>query len=215
MTDDSMIIGRKGREGIFQWLIPLLALTISAGIILVPALEAYTALRRADKGPGMIVLGAVSFPTDHLPSISIQMAALRGEKFLMLVNAPGHFLFLILSLALGHSAHWSPTVIGPALWRDVCFPIGALPAWFLVGRAINSWTVHALLRRTELIVASVLAIVFALISGGLWFGLTPEERTSQEFLESYVVGFALWSALMCLTVVAWIRLKHRSQRIES
>lgn len=194
------------RSGSIWFALPITAVLLSAGLVVVPALRDYLNLRHAAQGK-VVTLGRFSVPADNLFPISIRMLALRHQGAITLLNAPGHALYLLISVAFGHSSHWYPASIGPALWRFYSFPFCALPAWFFLGRGLDAWLATTRLRRADLVLGLTLFTLFLVLSAGLRFGLSPQERADQDpqLLWGYVYGFALWSAFMTIPVVAWIK----------
>jgi hypothetical protein len=194
------------RNGSLWFALPIVAILLSAGLIVVPALRDYLSLRHAAQGAEVVAVGRFGIPVERLFSISIQMSALRHQGAIILLNAPGHALYLLISVALGHRSHWSPASVGPGLWRVYSFPFCALPAWFFLGRALDAWFASTRLRRADLVIGLTLFTLFLIISAGLRFGLSPQERADQDpLLGGYIYGFALWAGLMTIPVVAWIR----------
>jgi hypothetical protein len=139
------------------------------------------------------------------------MEAFQREGLVILINAPGHVLYLLVSLAAGHSSNWYPARLGPSVWRVLIFPLCAIPAWFFVGRALDALFAKTQLRRVDLVISTTLFALFLIISVGLRFGLSPEERAGQLLLTWYIYGFALWALLMTIPVVAWT--KQRALRL--
>ena len=61
-------------------------------------------------------------------------------------------------------------------------------------------------RRADLVAGVTLFTLFLVLSAGLRFGLSPEERAGQDVLFwGYIYGFALWAGLMTIPIVAWFR----------
>lgn len=151
-------------------------------------------------------MGQFVVPTDHLLSLSMEMSAVRQQGAITLLNAPGQVLYLLIAISVGHSTHWYPASIGPALWRAFIFPFCAFPAWFFLGRALDGWFAGAPLRRADLVVGVILFTLFLTLSAGLRFGLSPEERAGQDLLFwAYIYGFVLWASLMMIPIAAWFR----------
>jgi len=153
-------------------------------------------------------MGQFSIPAEHLFRISIEMSAIRQQGTITLLNAPGHLLFLLICVLVGHSSHWSPAFLSPAVWRVLSFPLCALPAWFFLGRALDACFASTGLRRVDFAIALTLLFLFLILAAGLRFGLSPEERAGQYLLFCYIDGFAMWASLMTVPLFAWIRQKN-------
>jgi hypothetical protein len=196
------------RTGSSWFAVPIAAILLSAGLVVVPALRDYLTLRHAAQGAKIVTMGRFGIPTDHLFRVSIEMSAFRRQGTITLLNAPGQVLYLLIGVLVGHSSHWSPDSLGPAIWRVFSFPLCALPAWFFLGRALDACFASTRLRRADLVIGLTLFTLFLILSAGLRFGLSPEERAGQDLLFfSYIYGFALWASLMTIPLVAWIRQK--------
>jgi hypothetical protein len=194
------------RAGSFWFLCPAAAVLISAGLVVVPALRDYLNLHHAARGARFLTMGQFVVPTDNLLPMSMEMSAVRQQGAITLLNAPGQVFYLLIAVSVGHSSHWYPASIGPALWRVLSFPFCAFPAWFFLGRALDGWFAGTRLRRADLVVGATLFTLFLALSAGLRFGLSPEERAGQGLLFwGYIYGFALWAGLMTIPVVAWFR----------
>ncbi len=201
------------RNGSLWFAIPIAAVLLSAGLVVIPALRDYLLLRHAARGAKVVTVGRFGIPADRLFPVSIEMSALRHQGAIVLLNAPGHALYLLISIAVGHSSHWSPASIGPALWRVYSFPLCALPAWFFLGRALDALFKGTRLRWADLVIGLTLFTLFLLISAGLRFGLSPQERADQDpwLFWGYVYGFTLWAGLMVIPIFAWIRQRKNSR----
>ena len=190
----------------FWFAVPIAAIIFSAGLVLVPALRDYQTLRHKAEGASIVTVGQFGIPTDHLFSVSIQMSAFRQQGAITLLNAPGHAIYLLICVLVGHSSHWSPASLSPSIWRVLSFPLCALPAWFFLGRALDACFASKRLRRADLVLGLTLFSLFLILSAGLRFGVSPQERADQDPLFwGYIYGFALWAGLMTIPVVAWIR----------
>lgn len=199
---------------VYFWLaVPIAAVFLSAGVVLLPALHDYANLRRVARGSKSISTGIFVIPTDHLFRMSVDMSAYRQQRTVILLNAPGQLLYSLALLPTGRDPHWCPASVDPFLWRTVSLPVCAFPVWFLLGRAIDAWFGKIRLRRADLFVGATLLILFAALSAGLRFGSPPQERSGEDFFFwGFVHGFALWAGLMTIPVVTW--LKQRKSPID-
>lgn len=187
-------------------ILPTAAILFSAGTILLPALHDYLTLHYAAHGAKSISASQFEIPTDHLFRTSIWMCAFRQQGTITMLNAPGHLFYLLIGLLVGHSSHWSPASLSPAIWRVISFPLCALPAWFFLGRSLDGCFLSTRLRRADLVIGLTLFTTFLVLTLGLRFGISPEERAGQDLLFfAYIYGFAMWAAFMAVPLVAWIR----------
>lgn len=145
--------------------------------------------------------------------MSVEMSAYRQQRAVILLNAPGQLLYSLALISTGRDGHWCSPSIDPALWRAISLPVCAFPAWFFLGRAIDSWFGGARLGRADLVISATLLILFLALSMGLRFGLSPRERDDQDFFFwGFVYGFALWAGLLMIPVVTWVK-QRKSLRL--
>jgi hypothetical protein len=190
-------------------LLPLLALLVSATLVLIPTVRAYVFLERAAQQKEIITVesGSTRFamPTDKALIFAIYEAALRTQGQITVLNAPGQFFHVLVSRIIAGNGNWYPTVIGPSTWRVLIFPFYALPAWFFVGRGLDGLFRRKRLRKAEMVMSLSLAVIFLTFSLGLRFGLSATEREGQLMLDWYIYGFALWGILIAIPFIAWLR----------
>jgi len=193
----------KKRLPSFSVLLPIADLLVAAALVLVPALLFFFRLRHTAHGSGRVFESFFSFAFFH--------AAAAAEKAIAVLNAPAHFVNLIVSLLTSRTTAWTsysasrwyPAWLG--LWpgRSLTYPIYALPAWFYVERGVDALLGRRGVRTANMVFSSVLAVVAIVICFGLRFGLSPEE--SKDDVNLYIEGFALWACLFAIPFAAWFR----------
>lgn len=189
-----------------RFAVPVAAILLSVGVVLLPAIRDYANLRQLARGSKYISTGPFVIPTDHLFRMSVEMSAYRQQRTVILLNAPGQLLYSLALLPTGRDPHWCPPSIDPSLWRTISLPVCAFPMWFFLGRAIDAWFGEIRLRRADLFIGATLLIFFLALSAGLRFGLSPQERGGQDFFFwGFVYGFALWAGLLTIPVVTWLK----------
>jgi hypothetical protein len=202
------------RTGWYWWIMPLAAILASAGIILVPALRAYSSLRQTDDGTGMLVVGRFAIRTDHLLRMSIDMSAIQTKREIVFLNAPGQLVYASIATTLGTSANSFPATFGLFFWHGLVLPLCTFPAWLFVGRGLDGWLASRRLRRIDLVVSLGLSIVFLSLSALLRFGITAKERTVSDLTSSYMYGFAFWALLIAIPAVVWTRQTVGADRMQ-
>lgn len=197
----------------FSLWLPLLAVVLSAAIVLVPALRVYLRWKTAIGNSDKLMLTAGQFqmmiPRDHLLRSAVEMNAMREQGTICLLNAPGHLLGALASQLVVHHANGFPGSLGPFLWRSLSLPLFAIPAWFFVGRGIDGLFLRRRMRLSDLVLSVFLVLISVALSVGLRFGLSESERAGQELLVYYIYGFAWWSLLFAFPLLAWLRQRLR------
>jgi hypothetical protein len=88
---------------------------------------------------------------------------------------------------------WSPPGLSIFQWRMFTFPFLALPAWFYVGRGLDSLRSRTTLSVWELLSGVALSAIFALMCFGMSFMTPPGD---QDSLLKFITGGALlWAFL--------------------
>ena len=209
----------KRYGGSFAVLLPVAEVVGSAGLFLAYALRIYLHLKGAAHGADSVSFGTgglrITLASKGFLSAAFQFASWPAERFIVAVNAPAKYVEILVSLVISQTARWEPRWMFPSTWHCLTYPIYALPAWFCIGRGVD-----ALLRRgqvrTFLMVASA---VFGAVSAGLFgvirFGLSAADRQSVATTEWLMVGFAVWTVLFAIPVVAWVGQRRLNGGIES
>lgn len=200
------------RFALSLWL-PLLAVLLSAAIVLVPTVRDYlrwkTAIGNGDKL--MLTMGKfqMMIPREHMLRSAVEMNAMREKGTISLLNAPGQLLGAFASQLAVHHANRFPDSLGPFLWKVLSLPLFAIPAWFFAGRGIDGLFLRRRMRLFDLVLSAILVLLSLALSAGLRFGLSESERASDEMLVSYISGFAWWSLLFAFPLSAWVRQRLR------
>jgi hypothetical protein len=193
--------------------LPLLAVLLSAAIVLVPAVRVYlrwkTAIGNSDKL--MLTMGEfqMMIPREHLLRSAVEMNAMREQGTISLLNAPGYLLGALASQLVVHHANGFPDSLRLFLWRVLSLPLFAIPAWFFAGRGIDGLLLRQRMRLFDLVLSAILVLLSLALSAGLRFGLSESERASDKMLVSYISGFAWWSLLFAFPLSAWVRQRLR------
>jgi hypothetical protein len=204
------------KHRLFSIVLPIVALVVSGSLILFPTLRTYKHLKELARGSAFISLGGgkyqITIPADGLLRFVIFETAFEEQGKITILNAPGHFPNLLVSLLMRGSSNWSPAALTPSLWRVLTFPLFALPAWFFVGRGFDSLFSGGRIYRGEMVTSLLLVAVFLTLSLGLRFGLAVSECEGQGMVNWYITGFALWAALIAIPSVAWFRQRKSAKQ---
>jgi hypothetical protein len=177
----------------------MLAVVLSAAIVLVPATRLYLRWKAALGNGDLLLLTTDKFqmtlPRERMVRSAIEMNALREQDTIALLNAPGQLLAALASQLVVHHARGYPDSLGPFLWRALILPVFAIPAWFFAGRGIDGLLLRRRMRLFDLILSVVLVLISLAISIGMRFGLSDSERIGDEMSVSWIYGFAYWSLL--------------------
>ena len=202
----------RPRFALSLWL-PVFAVVLSAAIVLVPSARVYLRWKAAMGSGDKLMLTAGNFQMvinrEHLLRSAVEMNAMREQGTISLLNAPGQLLGAVASQLVVHHARGFPDSLGPFLWRALSMPLFAIPAWFFAGRGIDGLLLRQRMRLFDLILSVALVLLSLAISVGLRFGLSESERAGDQFLMSYIFGFAWWSLLFAFPLSAWVRQRLR------
>jgi hypothetical protein len=200
------------RFGLSLWL-PILAVLLSAAIVLIPALRIYFRWRTAIGNGDKLMLTTGHFqmmiPREHLLRSAVQMNAMQEQSTIVLLNAPGHLLGAFASQLIVHHPNGFPDSLDPFLWRVLSLPLFAIPAWFFAGRGIDGLLLHRRMRLFDLVLSAILVLLSFALSVGLRFGLSESERAGDALLVYYIFGFACWGFLFAFPLLAWVRQRVR------
>jgi hypothetical protein len=168
---------------------------VAAGalLILVPALLLFLRLKHAAHGAENVSFGSgeyrFSVSTKHLLPFALHSAALLAQKPLLVLYAPAKFVEIVVSLLASETGNWHPEFLLPATWRCLTYPIYALPAWFYAGRGIDALFGRSAVGTSNVVLSLMLALVSALFSCVLRFGLSASERVDE--VPWWIAGFGL------------------------
>jgi hypothetical protein len=204
----------KIRFPLSLWL-PVMAMLLSAAIVLIPAFRLYRHWKAILGTGDKLILTTGTFqailPRERMPRSALEMAALREQDTICLLNAPGHLVGAFFSNVFTHRANWFPDLLGPFIWRVFSYPLFAIPAWFFAGRGIDGLLLRRHMRIADLIAGIILAVLSLGLSAGLRFGLSESERAGDELLIYYIYGFAWWTLLFSFPWAGWMRERFRTQ----
>jgi hypothetical protein len=199
--------------GLFSLIVPVLALLVSASIVLFPALARYESLKNAprsrdDKGIVRVVVGTgliqLGIPADRLGRFVLEAEAMRGEGLSSFLNAPGKLLYSLLAAMTGHNGNWFPQSADPFIWRVAMVSLCAIPSWWFVGRGLDGLFREQPLFRADLIVSLALLSITGTLSAVLRIGLSDEERAGEGLLPWFLGGLACWAVLFAVPFGAWL-----------
>jgi len=196
----------------FSVVLPIGELLLSAGLILVLALVFFLRLKQAASGSGHVGAFPAIVPSEGLLSFAFLRASAAAAKSITVLNAPANLVELIVSslrpplTGTWYSTGWYPAWLG--LWpgRSLTYPIYALPAWFYVGRGVDSLLGRRRVGTANMVLSVTPAGVTIAICCLLRFGLAPMERQG-EVGGLHIEGCALWACLFAVPFVAWFRQK--------
>jgi hypothetical protein len=181
--------------------------------MLVPALLFFAHLKQTAHGAGSVSLTFGEFvmiiPPDRFLHVAFDRAGWWAEKPLTIANAPAKFVETVVSLLVARKGNWWPLSMLQSTWHALIYPIYALPAWIYVGVGIDALIGRHRVRRWNLILSLLLALICASLFCGFRFGMSAAERESQERLSWFIDGFAIWAVLFSIPAMAWIRQKKR------
>jgi hypothetical protein len=201
----------------FAYLLPLLELLFGEVAVLAPALLFFFRLKQVAHGAGSVSLSSGEFsmtiPSDSFRAVAFDRAAWWAAKAIFILDAPAKFVEVFVSLVVAHTTKWYPASMLSSTWQSLIYPIYALPAWFYVGRGVDAAMGRCRVRGSNAVVSIFLALTFAVLSCGLRFGMTPEERRGQELLSWFIQGFALWGVLFAIPFAAWLLHRKRNTSI--
>lgn len=191
----------------FAWLLPILAILVSAGLVATSYVRAYTRMSGMVRGAQTVLIRSGEFemaaPRGRVPWLALYAAGLMERGPITLMNAPAYWIQYPVSLVIGHKPNWYPASLGSAAWRVLSFPFFAIPAWMFVGRGIDAFFKHRRISWVEMLISLICALLFVAISAGLRFGLSESERAGQELLSWYIAGFGWWSAVIAVPFGIW------------
>ena len=198
------------------WL-PVFAVLLSAVIVLVPAVRVYLRWKQAIGSGDKLVLTVGKFqmviPRERMLRTAVEFGAMREEITICVLDAPGHYLGAFGSQLLVHHGNGFPDFFGPFLWRVVSLPLFTIPAWFFAGRGIDGLLLRRRMRLFDLVLSATLVLLSLALSLGLRFSSSQSERAGDELFVSFIFGFAWWSLLFALPLLAWMRQRRRTVAI--
>ena len=193
----------------FAVLLPVVEVVSSAGLFLMYALRIFLHLKAAAHGTASASLVAGEFQltvaSKDFLSAAFQFACWPAEHFIVMVNAPAKYVQILVSLVIAQSGRWEPGWISPPVWHCLTYSIYAVPAWYWVGRGVDGLLQRGGVRTSVMVASAAFGLISAGLFGVLRFGLSAADRQSVDTTEWLMVGFALWTVLFGIPVVAWLR----------
>jgi hypothetical protein len=130
----------------------------------------------------------------------LDLLAFRFSHFFTALNLPGMFAELLVSLPTSWPAMWHPAAILGDSWRSLSMPFYCLPAWWLVGRGLDSLFARRRMHWALGLTGSLLCVLFLVVFCGLRFGISgPDQPESWIFW-----GLGFWTIGFAVLPVAWI-----------
>ena len=195
----------------FTGLLLLLAFILSIVLVLGATAFYFYSLKHAAHGSDSIRIGTAPYHfvirSDSLFRFALMSAAMWAIKPITILNAPAHFVDLLISYAVSRKPFWSPNFLGMAAWQCLTYPFFAIPAWSYVGLGLDALFDRRRVGKKSMVLSLLLGVIFGTIAVGLRFGLTPEERQQQDLLPSYIASLSLWGLLFLFPFIAWLRAK--------
>lgn len=192
----------------FSFWLPLGTLLLAAGVVILPALLFFFRLKHGANGADTISLQAGEFQfrlrSNEFLSESFIRATYSAKKLITILDAPGIFGELLVSILAEYTGNWYPGPLTLTAWQSVTYPFFAIPAWVYVGRGLDALLRGLPVGTVSMVVSSVLTALAITISCGLRFGFSPSERNDN--VSWLIAGFALWSLLLfAISLIGWIR----------
>ena len=195
----------KPRRLSFSALLPLAALAFWTQVIPAPAGLLYYQWSHKVTSPVKRTMpereqGAATSRI-QLATLALDAVAARRAHIVMAANLPGGVGEILISLATSWPYTWHPPNLLPDSWNGLCYPFFCLPAWWLVGRALDCLLRHVRLPFWLLSLGSALSALFTFLLLGLSFGLPASDRRGIGWL---LMGFAFWAAAFCVLPFTWL-----------
>jgi hypothetical protein len=190
-----------------------LALVFSTLLVLAPTFLDFLSFKHASHGTNSFSLGSepsgLVIRSDNFLVTAFQVAAWFAEKPITVLNAPAHFVDLLISYAVSRKPFWWPDSLGPGAWRCLTFPLFALPAWFYVGFGVDALLGFKPVRTSNAVLSIFLTLMFGTIAAVLRFGLSDDPGLRPGLMG----GFTLWTFLFAIPLAAWLRQKSARQEM--
>jgi hypothetical protein len=184
-------------------LLPLAALAV--WYFLVPAqigliwIQLQLAARHSTDGT--VRLRNFSMPRDSILSFAVMSVGMRQGQTVTALNIPGLLGEVLISLPTTWPELWHPFDLPEKSWRSFCLPFFCLPAWWFVGRGLESLLGWRRPRWGTLLFGTIICTVFLIGLLALTFGQTTQERADDIQI---LWGFAFWTLAFGVFPAAWI-----------
>ncbi|MGC8549100.1 MAG: hypothetical protein ACP5M4_05310 [Acidobacteriaceae bacterium] len=191
-------------------LLPMIAIVVWAVLVPTPALVTCLQLITASHGadPVHVYFGDMSavVPRSRLFIFCLEPIACHAGGMISGTNIPGMLASVLISLPLTWPALWSPPAFSFESRRAIAYPFYCFPWWWFAGRSLDCLAGRRKVGWVFLSVGSLLCLLCIFLDAGLFFGLTPRERTGNNWI---YFGFTLWAILFGITPLAWWRQRQR------
>lgn len=185
-------------------LLPVLAMLLWVAVVGSSAVGMYRALQAVTR-PGQnatVHLGAFheTIPPRNFVPFAVNDAVLTHSHVLTAIYLPGALLQMPSSLAITVPEQWYPRRLDEWTLRCIMLPLLSLPAWWLVGLAMESLLGGRRLPWPALATGGLLCALFAALLVGSWLG-APGDAGGDWASE----GLTLWMVLFALLPLAALR----------
>jgi len=189
----------------FAFWTPVAMSVLAFAVVVPPAFWYFFRLKHAAHGASQLFFAGGEFQwtvnSDEFLAYSFQIASRRAEKLLVILNSPAHFVDLVVSIL--SSGRWSSSHLAMIAWRSVTYPLYAIPAWIYVGKGLDALLRNERIGRVRLVTSAVLTALTLFLSIGLWLALPSFEQDGIG--NWFIAGMALWSPLVGIYLIAWLR----------
>ena len=195
----------------FAFWFPVANLILATGLLIVPALTFYFRIKHAAHGAATVYLRAGEFTlqlrSSEFLSQGFMSSGYVARRWVLPLNAPGIVGQLLVSFFSEYTGNFYRATLFWPFWDSVIYVIFAIPAWRFVGRGVDQLRKGLPVGRANLVMSVFLIVLSATISVGLWIGLSKDPgRTEDAYLA--MLGFAGWSGLFAIPLIAWFRQRH-------
>ncbi|MBW4040230.1 MAG: hypothetical protein HIU91_15485 [Acidobacteria bacterium] len=194
----------------FAMVLPVLAMVVWVMVVGGAAVAMYRTLVGVTQ-PGQnatVHLGAFHetiLPESFAP-FAVNYAVLTHSHVLTAVYMPGAFLQMPVSLATTTPEAWYPRQLDEWTRRGVMLPLLSLPAWWLVGLAMEALLGRRRVRWPVVVLGCVLCVLFGTVLAGFLAGASESAGGGWVY-----AGLVLWIVLFGLLPLAGVRQWHMSR----
>lgn len=190
----------------FAFLVPCLGLIVSLTILAAPATLLYFSLQQMARGGSNAYLHAGNFsmtiPRERFVMFAITSAAVRFGHIVDALNIPGTLGEALFSMTRAWPHSLVPAGMTLDAWRALSLPVFCLPAWWLVGRGVDSLNMRGTLHWALCLVGTLLCVGCCVLAIGLRFGTDAADRMDETWP---LWGMAVWVVLFSVLPFAWWR----------
>jgi hypothetical protein len=183
-----------------SFLLPLLELVIWLFIIPIPTTLLYLGVQASRQDTGDVVVstknGTIRGSQSAMRRIALEGPAMRASHAITALNIPATVVEIPISLL----ASW-PANLPSDVWRSFTLPFFCLPAWWFVGRGLDSLWGKKKLRWPITLIGTVLFVGFVILFCGLRFGVSSSEHGDVSWP---LWGMGLWAISFSVFPLAWL-----------